>query len=53
MKTKRVIVKIDWRSEDSISRAEREKTNLENQGYTLINQMGVLDSATLIYQKDV
>ena len=46
---KREVVKIDWNSEKSIKDAEREKSRLENQGYTLTETVGGVSTSELVY----
>ena len=51
MKTiiKRVFV--DWSSLESMQKAEKQKTRLENLGYTLIESLVTFNTATLIYER--
>lgn len=41
-----------WRPE-SIAYAERQKTRLENSGYTLVRESAGIDTASLIYKKAI
>ncbi|MCK4500110.1 hypothetical protein KAU11_06395 [Candidatus Babeliales bacterium] len=47
-----VKIKIDWRSLKSIELAEIQKAKLENDGWTLIDDIGGLTTSVLIYAKE-
>ena len=44
-------IRVDWTNERSISRAERRKLKLEDQGYTLISTTGTFYYSILTYKK--
>jgi hypothetical protein len=44
-------VKVDWNDLKSITKAERQKSKLENAGYTLVQTKGGLTTSTLVYEK--
>jgi|APSaa5957512493_1039668.scaffolds.fasta_scaffold784807_1 hypothetical protein len=43
-----VIIEIDWESDESISRAEKEKLELENRGFKRANSFGGMRFTRLI-----
>lgn len=43
---------VRWDSEESIARAEVEKTRLENQGYALVKTFSEFSGAVLTYAKE-
>jgi hypothetical protein len=46
-----ITIHVNWANEDSIRLAERAKLELENKGYTLINQFGGLFHSALVYRR--
>lgn len=48
---KTITLNIDWNNEDSIKLAEKQKAQLENKGYTLINSFGGVNHSVMIYGK--
>ena len=54
MKTKhtgRKVIITDWNDLKSIKKSEREKSRLENAGYTLVKESAGLTTSTLIYEE--
>ena len=47
-----VNIKVDWNDLKSIKSVEKQKTKLENNGYTLINTIAGFTTTTLIYKKN-
>jgi len=45
-------IKVDWNSASSISNAERQKSKLEDQGYSLVQTIGGLSTSELVYSKE-
>jgi len=47
-----VKIEIDWRSEKSIELAEKAKLDLENEGWSKINDIDGLTVSALVYAKE-
>ena len=52
MEFKKIII-INWNNENSIKRAEYNKTRAENSGYKLALAIGGLNTSKLIYTKNI
>ena len=46
-----VSITVNWNSKKSIELAEQSKAKLENDGWTLINSFGGVNSSVLVYAK--
>lgn len=49
-KKKTVKIDIDWNSSKSIKDAQKKKTKLQNDGYTLVSTVGGLTTSQLVYE---
>ena len=48
---KTVTISVNWQDQKSIAKAERQKSKLENQGYSLVKENASHFTSTLTYQK--
>ena len=46
-------VSVNWEDVKSIRKAERQKSRLENQGYTLIRTIAGVTTSRLVYEKTI
>lgn len=47
---RREVVKVDWDDERSVANAERQKARLEERGYTMVREIGGLNTSGLVYE---
>jgi hypothetical protein len=51
MATNRKSIKVNWNDVESIKKAEKKKSKLENDGYIQISHFGGMNETVMIYEK--